>query len=92
MLVRITAPPAPITVDGIDLSRFKNGCVYALPVLLATLMVVEGWAEPIMESDDCTLPEFSFSLLPRPERRRRVMTPAGLRTELGIAADRRRRG
>ncbi len=91
MLVRVTAQPTQLSVDGISLSRFKPGCVYSLPVSLATLMIVEGWAEPVAGADGCTLPEISFTMLPRPERRRRILTPRRLRSELGIAADRRRR-
>jgi hypothetical protein len=90
MLVRITARPTVISIDGISLSRFRTGCVYSLPVSLATLMIVEGWAEPVLDSGQFTLPEISFTVFPRPERRRRMVTPRGLR-ELGIAADRRRR-
>lgn len=91
MLVRITTRPTQSSVDGISLSRFKPGSIYALPISLATLLIVEGWAEPVAESGDCTLPEITFTMFPRPERRHRVLTPRRLRTELGIAADRRRR-
>lgn len=91
MLVRITAQPTQTSVDGISLSRLKPGSVYSLPVSLATLLIVEGWAEPMLEPGHCTLPDITFTVLPRPERRRRVLTPRRLRTELGIAADRRRR-
>ena len=90
MLVRITTLPTQISVDGIRLSRFKMGCVYSLPSSLATLMIVEGWAEPVVESGDLTLPEFSLTVLPSPDRRRRARTSRRLRA-LGIAADRRRR-
>ena len=90
MLVRIKARPTDVSIDGISLSRFRMGCVYSLPVSLATLMVVEGWAVPVLDSGHFTLPEISFTLLPRPERRRRTMTTRGL-NKLGIAADRRRR-
>lgn len=90
MLVRITTLPTQISVDGIRLSRFKMGCVYSLPPSLATLMIVEGWAEPVVEPADLTLPEFSLTVLPGAERRRRALTSRRLR-EFGIAADRRRR-
>ncbi len=90
MLVRITAQPTDVSIDGISLSRFKTGRVYSLPVSLATLMVVEGWAEPVIGHGEFTLPEVSFTVLPRPERRCRVLSSPRLR-DLGIAADRRRR-
>jgi hypothetical protein len=91
MRVRITAQPTQTSVDGISLSGFKPGSVYSLPASLATLLIVEGWAEPMSESGDSTLPPITFTLFPRPERRRRTLTPLRLRAELGIAADRRRR-
>lgn len=91
MLVRITVQPTRTSVDGISLSGFKPGSVYALPAPLATLLIVEGWAEPIIESGECTLPQIRFRVFPRPERRHRVLAPTRLRAELGVAADRRRR-
>lgn len=90
MRVRITSPPTEESVDGIPLSQYKVGAVYDVPTLLATLMIVEGWAEPLVESIDPTLPQIRFKVF-TPERRRRTLTDADLRTQLGIAADRRRR-
>jgi hypothetical protein len=89
--VRIVTPPTDTIVDGIALSQFKVGFVYALPAALATLLIVEGWAEPIMGADAPTLPAITFDVHRPQERRRRVLTDARLRLELGIAADRRRR-
>jgi hypothetical protein len=90
MRVRITRPPSPANIDGISLWRYKVGYVYALPVPLATLMIVEGWAVPALDSSDVTLPPIKFRVEPRPERRVRLYSNRRLRTELGIAADRRR--
>jgi hypothetical protein len=73
-----------------DLSHFKAGRVYAVPVSLATLMIVEGWATPDFGSESPTLRPMTFDLHRTRERRRRLLTDARLRTELGIAADRRR--
>jgi hypothetical protein len=89
--VRIIARPTLESVDGIALSHFKIGSVYSVPVSLATLLVVEGWAEPVVEAVDPILPPFSFHITRRSDRRRRFITDARLRKEFGIAADRRRR-
>lgn len=91
MRVRIRTQPPGETVDGVSLARFKPGRVYAVPTSLATLMVVEGWAEPVDDEADCTLPEITFQVLRPHERRRRTLSPGRLLRELGIAADRRRR-
>jgi hypothetical protein len=90
MRVRITRRPKPANVDGISLWRYRVGHVYALPTSVATLMIVEGWAVPDLESSDVSLPPIKFHLDPPPERRVRLFSNRRLRTELGIAADRRR--
>jgi hypothetical protein len=90
--IRIIRPPADTNVDGISLSRFKVGNVYALPAPLATLLIVEGWAEPVIDNhQELTLPPIQFRPVRPRERRRRMYSNWRLRTELGLAADRRRR-
>jgi hypothetical protein len=78
-------------IDGIPLSHFEVGAVYAVPTALATLMIVEGWAEPVVEMVEPKLPRISFTLPVPRERRRRVYSDWRLRVELGLAADRRRK-
>jgi uncharacterized protein (DUF2342 family) len=89
--VRITSPPTEASVDGVSLAQFKVGLVYAVPTILATLMIVEGWAEPVLDDIEPTLPAVRFTVLARRERRQRVYSAKYLRTHLGLAADRRRR-
>jgi hypothetical protein len=89
--VRIVTAPTDTIVDGIVLSQFRVGFVYSLPAALATLLIVEGWAEPVIGAEAPTLPPITFDVHRPQERRRRVLTDARLRIELGIAADRRRR-
>jgi hypothetical protein len=89
--VRITNPPTQAAIDGISLSGFEVGAVYAVPALLATLMIVEGWAEPVVETVEPKLPAVKFDILGPRERRRRVYSDLRLRVELGLAADRRRK-
>lgn len=91
MRVRIIRPPSEEPVDGIDVSAFRVGRAYYLPASLATLMIVEGWAEPVIDSVEPTLPAFSFELPVARERRRRVRGEPNLQRAHGIAADRRRR-
>jgi hypothetical protein len=91
MLVRITRQPSETSVDGILLSAFKVGLVYSLPVSLATLMISESWAVPVLDSEDVTLPPIKLRVFAPPERRRRLLTDRRLRVELGVAADRRQR-
>jgi len=55
-------------------------------------MIVEGWAEPLVDrSADPTLPPIQFTQVRPRERRRRLYSNWRLRTELGLAADRRRK-
>jgi hypothetical protein len=103
--VRIISRPTEASVDGVGLSDFRAGCVYALPTELATLMIVEGWAEPIDGDADPVLPEFHFNIVrpaprilrpqPRilgtePRRlRRRHFSDSSMTPHLGLAADRK---
>ena len=91
MRIRIIKPPSGPRVDGFSLEDFKVGLVYSLPAPLATLMVVEGWAAPVIDNIDPVLPPVRFDVIPVRERRRGTYTAAYLKTRLGLAADRRRR-
>jgi hypothetical protein len=88
--VRITQAPTYETVDGIALGHFRVGRVYGLPAPLATLMIVEGWAVPVTDQEDVTLPSIAFMFTPVRERRRRMLS-SGLRRDRTLVADRRRR-
>jgi hypothetical protein len=89
--VRIVRRPTETSVDGFPLWHLEVGLVYAVPAALATLLIVEGWAEPVAESTEPTLPPITFNIIRPRERRRRFLSVARLRSELGIAADRRRK-
>ena len=91
MRVRIIRRPTESTIDGISLAQFELGAVYALPVELATVMIVEGWAEPVAAWIEPKLPAIRFSLVGARERRRRMYSDWRLRAQLGLASDRRRR-
>jgi hypothetical protein len=87
----MTRRPTEESIDGIPLWYLEVGRVYAFPAEIATLLVVEGWADPVVEEVEPTLPAIRFNVARVRERRRRFNTAARLRRELGIAADRRRR-
>lgn len=96
MRVRLIRQPTEAIIDGISLTQFEVGVVYALPPELATLMIVEGWAEPVDDTVEAKLPPIKFDIVvPREvvplERRRRTYSDWRLRVELGLAADRRRK-
>lgn len=73
-----------------SLSHLEVGIVYAVPAPLATLMIVEGWAEPIVDNLEPRLPAFKLDYTRPRERRQRTYSHWRLRVELGLAADRRR--
>jgi hypothetical protein len=89
--VRLIRPPTEAVIDGIRLSEFEVGAVYALPTELATVMIVEGWAVPELETVEPKLPQIKFNIMGRRERRHRIYSDWRLRVELGVAADRRRK-
>jgi hypothetical protein len=89
--VLITRRPTEENIDGVPLGYLEVGRVYGVPTEIATLLIVEGWAEPVIEDVEPTLPSISFNVMRPCERRRsRFMSGEWLRRELGIAADRRR--
>ena len=65
--VRITSLPPPDEFDEFDLRRYRVGEVYELPLRLATLLIIGGYAESagktLAEAADFGLPRF-----PRPKR------------------------
>jgi hypothetical protein len=90
--VRIITQPTEVTIDGLRVADFKPGHVYALPVELATLMIVEGWAEPIMNDEAPDLPPFRFAIIPfvpRRTRPRRFTSPLHA-PRAGLAAERKK--
>jgi hypothetical protein len=50
MRVRIVSKPTTDCIDGIQLRQFHLGVEYELGSRLAELMIVEGWAQPVLES------------------------------------------
>jgi hypothetical protein len=50
MRVRIVSKPTTDCIDGIQLHHFRTGVEYELGSGLAELMIVEGWAQPVVNS------------------------------------------
>jgi hypothetical protein len=47
MRIRVVQRPTTRVVDGIDLKHFEPGEKYDVGTGLGTLMLAEGWAEPV---------------------------------------------
>jgi hypothetical protein len=67
MRIRIIQKPAVASIDGIQLDFFEVGFKYDVGNTLGSLLLAEGWAEPIAEPDEGASP---------PASRGRVQPPA----------------
>ena len=47
MRIRVIQRPSAASVDGFELHRFEPGCLYDVGTSLGSLMLSEGWAEPV---------------------------------------------
>lgn len=84
-------------IDGIDLRRFAEGFVYDVGNNLATLLLAEGWAEPVPDDASAVVVPFSDNdpfvtrvVNDTPPNLRREIHPPYL-DETVIAADLERR-
>lgn len=50
-LIRILAP----VVNGIDLSKFRNGDIILVPEAVASMLIQENWAELVLEPPHANL-------------------------------------
>ena len=55
MVVRLTAKLAEV-VNGVDLSRYQEGDIVELPARDAEMLLAEGWADLVVDSDITTSP------------------------------------
>ena len=60
MRIRVVQKPTISVVDGIDLKHYVPGHKYEVGTGLGTLMLAEGWAEPVDDSEP-TITPFSES-------------------------------
>ena len=72
MRVRMTAKPTVDCIDGIQLNRFQPGYEYEIGAQLADLMIVEGWAEPVLNEVE-SREQVSPRAHGRPERRSNIL-------------------
>jgi hypothetical protein len=97
--IRIIQKPERPSIDGIRLDRFQPGLLYEVGTSLGTLLLCEGWAEPIPDDDPALLlplkqPEsdtLADVLKEKPGPRRLLTKSPSLAARLGIAADAKRR-
>ena len=47
MRIRVIRRPSATSVDGLELDRFEPGRLYDVGTSLGSLMLSEGWAEPV---------------------------------------------
>ena len=47
MRIRVIQRPSATSVDGLELNRFEPGQVYDVGTAMGSLMLSEGWAEPV---------------------------------------------
>jgi len=89
--IRIVQQPTISDIDGISLDRFELGMEYQAGNIVASLLLPEGWAEPV-PLDAPLSPSFTEGepidptrvLARRPDLVRQLHRP---RTERAIAAD-----
>jgi len=56
MRIRVVQTPTARVVDGIDLGHFVPGQKYDVGTALGMLMLAEGWAEPLPDSEAVVAP------------------------------------
>ena len=61
MRIKVLQVPSVAELDGIDLKRFAPGHKYEVGNRLGSLMLAEGWAEPVGDDEPALLVPFSDS-------------------------------
>ena|SRR2546428_14113072 len=57
MRIRIIQRPAESCIDGLQMDRFVPGYQYEVGTALGSLLLSEGWAEPVwLQEPDATVP------------------------------------
>lgn len=56
MRIRVVQRPTTLVVDGIELKHFVPGQKYEVGTALGTLMLAEGWAEPLSDDEPIVEP------------------------------------
>jgi hypothetical protein len=66
--VRITSLPPAGEFDEFDLRRYRVGDVYDLPLRLATLLIIGGFAESAANTTHAEAADFGAPRIPRNKR------------------------
>ena len=97
MRIKIVQRPSSTSIDGIRLDRFEAGHQYEVGTLLGSLMLAEGWAEPVDDDPPASHERLSDAITAA-ETRTEKKPPNFIREiyppyldRLGIAADFERR-
>ena len=64
----MTSLPPPGEFDEFDLRRYRVGEVYELPLRLATLLIIGGYAETAGRTVQAEAADFGMPRFPRPKR------------------------
>jgi hypothetical protein len=91
MRIKVIRAPTEQSVDGIDLGRFHPGSQYEVGNAVGTLMLAEGWAEPVGSDDPSVLtPLDADASAELPPNLIREIFPPYYDGPPALAADRRR--
>jgi hypothetical protein len=92
MRIKVIRPPTERSVDGIDLRRFQPGSHYEVGNAIGTLMLAEGWAEPVGSDEPRVLiPIDADTSADLPPNLIREIFPPYYHGPPALAADRRRK-
>lgn len=65
--IRITALPDPGLFDEYDLRRFRVGETYEVPIRLASLLILSGYAESAGSAMTAEAADFGGPKIPKPK-------------------------
>ena len=92
MRIRVIHKPTRSSIDGIRLDQFVPGLEYVVGTLLGSLMLAEGWAEPVASEEPATVISLGHfeQLKANPPNLVRDIFPSYYDRSAPVAADRRR--
>ena len=64
--IRLTAVPDPSLFDEFDLRHFRVGETYEVPIRLASLLILSGYAESAGSALNAEAADFGAPKIPRP--------------------------
>jgi len=92
MRIRVLRKPTLVNVDGIRLDMFVPGSSYEVGTHVGTLLLAEGWAEPVeLPAPVLVIPLSEIDADSPPAHVIREIYPPCFDTPAKLATDRRRR-